>query len=120
MTRKRPHYEREELLQVFLLGMFAAKPQLMDGLEAQDFTGAWAECVAFMEKARKAKDSESLYRWLESHLGVKPANGTKTCDAALERFRQDAAFRKAEKVDQFSAQLARLQAEMTDRRLRKE
>lgn len=116
VKRRRPHWEREDLLQVFLMGAFLANPKLMDGVEPKQFTGAWAEGVAFLKKAVKDKDSESLYRWLSNNLGVNPTNGTKAMDAALERLRQDSVFRDASKVDEYGAQLARLMAEMRDRR----
>lgn len=118
MQRKRPHWEREELLQVFLLGAAAANPKLLDDLVPSDFTGAWAECVAQMQRAKK-KEPHTLDSWLERHLGIRRVNGSKAVDSALERFRQDAEFRKAVAADPYGAQLARLMAEMRDRQLRK-
>lgn len=104
---------------MFLLGAIAAKPKLLDGLKPKDFTGAWAECVAYMQRAVKDKSSEPLNQWLDANLGIRRTNGDTTTDAALERLRQDAAFRAAAKNDEFAAQLSRLMAEMSDRRLRK-
>lgn len=120
MQRKRPHWEREELLQVFLLGASIVNPKLLESVQPSDFTGTWARGAEYVQKALKGKDSESLYRWLENNLGVKPTNGTKAIDAALERLRQDAVFREAQKTDGLSAQVARLVAEMRDRQLRKQ
>lgn len=116
MKRRRPHWEREELIQLFVLGMIAANPKLSDGLETTAFTGNWSEGLAAFQEAIAGKDTRKLNDWLENQLGVKRVNGDKVVDAALERLRQDAAFRDARKVDELGAWQARVMAEMRDRR----
>lgn len=115
MQRKRPHWEREELIQVFLLGLIAAQPKSLDSVEPSQFSEPWASGAAFIQKALKG-DTHGLDVWLRSNLGVERANGTKVLDAVLERFQRDAAYRKAYSTDAFMANLARLREAMSGKR----
>lgn len=119
-NNKRPHWEREELLQVFLLGAIAASPKkLLEKLEPGSLTSPWSVALAAfreaMEGAGKNGSQDALNRWLERNLGVE-RNGGGVIDAALERLRRDAEFRKAAKADSYTAVVARLAALMQDRR----
>lgn len=116
--KRRPHWEREELLQMYLLGAFAAQPKLMEAIEPSQFSEPWASAVAFAQKALKG-DTAAFDRWLSATLGVVRVNGDKAIDAALERLRQDAEFRAAAKEDEGLAWHARVSAAMRDKRERK-
>ena len=119
-NQKRPHYEREELVQVFILGALAANPKkLLEKVESSAFQSPWSVAVAALkealEGAGKDGSQDALNRWLERNLGVE-RNGDGVIDAALERLRRDAEFRKAAKEDGFAARLARLAVAMQDKR----
>lgn len=119
-NNKRPHWEREELLQVFLLGAASANPKkVLEKVDTSAFQSPWSVAVAAMkealEGAGKNGSQDALNRWLERNLGVE-RNGDGVIDAALERLRRDAEFRKAKKADSYTAVVARLAALMQDRR----
>lgn len=118
MRTTRQLWDREQLLQTFLLGAAAANPKLLDDLQESDFESLMGAGVASMKKALNGETKE-LNLWLERTIGVRRINGEKVIDASLERLRQDAAYRRAEKEDAYTAKLARMLAEMSDRRLRR-
>ena len=118
LEQRRPQWERETLLQVFLLGALANDRSAIEAATATDWTPPWDELVTLMQRALKG-DNTGLDKFLANHFGIERSNGMKVIEAALERFRADAEFRTAHKSDPFAAQVARLMEAMRLRRERK-
>ena len=122
-SKKRPHLEREELLQAFMLGAAAGSVKMLEKLEAPSFSLPWSAAVTAMVDARRDGDSEEAKKaavarlddWMYRNLGIE-RKGDRVVDAALERLRRDSEFRKAAKEDGFAARLARLAVAMQDKR----
>lgn len=117
--KRRRYLEREEALQVLLVGAALVDEELRSSLVASDFSEPYATVIAAIQGGGNATPAqvEAVHSFAATHLGVlRESRRERLIDACVRRLGVDAVVREAEKRDRLSATFLRMSELIQERK----
>lgn len=117
--RKRRYLEREEMLQLVLVGAALVDEELRRSLVASDFSEPYATVINAIQGGGDAtpRQVEAVHSFAESHLGVlRESRRERVIDACVRRLRVDGAVREAGRRDSLAATFLRMREVIEERK----
>lgn len=117
--RRRPYLEREEMLQLVLVGAALVDEELRSSLVAAEFSEPYATVINAIQGGKDVTPDlvETVHTFAESHLGVlRESRRERLIEACVRRLRVDAVYREASKRDTLAATFVRMSELIQERK----